>query len=344
MNWLLGIFSCGGAAYRVDVASAPGQPAPGRATRGLPVPVAGQSWAEFSALYARVLAREIDRGRYDRYNPYYDDRYGFNIMPLEGSDAYQARMKSAAAWFARLRTNSLRDQRSKWMDLHNLTSDPWNDLDLSLAAAGVAGTLTASRDRNYRPTQLPIRGRLSQYVRTDPTDPANTVSQLSALRNRPGVYTGGGTGGSGYAYSGSVLLITGSRGYSDYAKIRAKIAEAAAAPGGLSRVVHGGAAGADMLAERAARELGIPTLIYIPKWGSGSSYNRAAGHQRNSAMLWQNIDASGGMSVAAFFAGRATPGTSGMVEKAIKAGLHGSTTGLTPAQRQRLIDDITGGG
>ena len=76
-----------------------------------------------------------------------------------------------------------------------------------------------------------------------------------------------------------VLLVTGDRNWSNGARIYRTIA--AAAPF-LSRVIHGGARGADTLAGDVAVKLGIPVTRYPAQW---DRWGRSAGMIRNQQML-----------------------------------------------------------
>jgi len=104
---------------------------------------------------------------------------------------------------------------------------------------------------------------------------------------------------------GGRLLITGGRDNEDYDVIYEAIKA-----NNPDVVIHGGARGADRLAEKAAKELGIPTEVYIPDWdGQGKS----AGFKRNAQMLAEGKPTS----VIAFRGGK---GTANMVKLATDAG------------------------
>lgn len=76
-------------------------------------------------------------------------------------------------------------------------------------------------------------------------------------------------------------------------------------------VIHGDAAGADALAKRWARELGIPDIACPADW---DSYGKSAGYIRNKAMLVHHKP----NAVIAFPGGR---GTTNMVLTAQRAGV-----------------------
>lgn len=78
------------------------------------------------------------------------------------------------------------------------------------------------------------------------------------------------------------ILVTGSRAWTDYDVIRDAIEKAAADLGGDAVVVHGNAQGADRLADRAARALGLRTEPRSARW---RTEGRAAGPLRNQRMV-----------------------------------------------------------
>lgn len=79
------------------------------------------------------------------------------------------------------------------------------------------------------------------------------------------------------------LVVIGSRGFNNYDLLfqeLKKIEEVEI----IGLIVSGGAAGADTLAERYARENNIPVLVIKPEW---DLYGKAAGFIRNEK-LWDN--------------------------------------------------------
>lgn len=110
------------------------------------------------------------------------------------------------------------------------------------------------------------------------------------------------------------ILITGSRMLTDYNLVRDAIAKAAAELGPDAVVVHGAARGADRLAERAARELDLPTEAHPADW---DREGRAAGVLRNQRMV------SAGADVCLVFlrAGAANIGTKDCWRRADRAGI-----------------------
>lgn len=114
-----------------------------------------------------------------------------------------------------------------------------------------------------------------------------------------------------------VLLVCGGRNYEDeavfdYIMDGFLTALQMEAPGMQLIVVHGGAPGADRLADQWAKYHSIPVIAYHAEW---EKHGRAAGMIRNSEMLkkWRPH------LVVSFPGGR---GTAHMVSIARKAGVH----------------------
>lgn len=74
------------------------------------------------------------------------------------------------------------------------------------------------------------------------------------------------------------ILVCGGRDYTDEERVREVLSEFA--PDTI--VVHGSAKGADSLADKVARELGMPSRPYPADW---DAYGLAAGPKRNQEML-----------------------------------------------------------
>lgn len=104
----------------------------------------------------------------------------------------------------------------------------------------------------------------------------------------------------------TTVLVCGGRDYDDYEKVRATLN--ALKPW---RVIHGGARGADNLADRWAQYCGIACEVYEADW---ETHGKAAGPMRNQKML----DDGKPDLVVAFPGGR---GTADMVRRAKKAGV-----------------------
>jgi hypothetical protein len=82
---------------------------------------------------------------------------------------------------------------------------------------------------------------------------------------------------------------------------------------GVTRIIHGGARGADALADAAAKELGLPVTSYPAEW---EREGRAAGPLRNARML-----AEGKPGLVLAFPRGASPGTRHMMRIAREAGI-----------------------
>lgn len=111
------------------------------------------------------------------------------------------------------------------------------------------------------------------------------------------------------------VLVTGSTGWTDYGLIYRRLAALANADNGEQKVVviHGDAAGADTLADKAARELGYHVRKYPADWKMG----KMAGKSRNTAML--NMEHPN--AVLAFWKDE-SPGTGDMIDKALDSGVY----------------------
>jgi YspA, cpYpsA-related SLOG family len=79
------------------------------------------------------------------------------------------------------------------------------------------------------------------------------------------------------------VLICGGRNYSDYERILATLVEVGGKEA-IKLVVHGSARGADLLGDRAATQLDIPSQGVPADW---TTYGKAAGPIRNQFMLDQ---------------------------------------------------------
>jgi len=107
------------------------------------------------------------------------------------------------------------------------------------------------------------------------------------------------------------ILVCGDRRWTDYGMIWKELVERLP----IELVIHGGARGADALAGRAARELGIPVSEFPAEW---SRYGRAAGPIRNRRML----DEGKPDLVLAFHNDiNRSLGTRNMVRQAVEAGV-----------------------
>ena len=99
--------------------------------------------------------------------------------------------------------------------------------------------------------------------------------------------------------------VVGSRGFDDYGLLKEILRKHQ-----ISKIISGGARGADELAERFAEEYGIETEIYKPDW---KAYGRSAGPKRNKTIV-ENSD-----KVIAFWDGKSR-GTKSSIDHAKKVG------------------------
>jgi hypothetical protein len=110
------------------------------------------------------------------------------------------------------------------------------------------------------------------------------------------------------------VIVAGSRGFSDYTLLRAKLDALLAgklADGATVTIVSGGARGADTLGERYAEERGLTCLVMPADW---DRHGRSAGYKRNEEM------ANVANALVAFWDGR-SPGTKHMIDIARQRGL-----------------------
>ena len=111
------------------------------------------------------------------------------------------------------------------------------------------------------------------------------------------------------------ILVTGSRDWADYERVRVAIGAAAFEYGTAASdvvVVHGGARGADRCAADAAAELGVRAEPHVADW---KRHGRRAGPYRNQQM----VDA--GAAVCLAFPMGVSVGTRDCVRRAELAGI-----------------------
>jgi len=100
------------------------------------------------------------------------------------------------------------------------------------------------------------------------------------------------------------VAVVGSRSFRDYELMKYKLSNLS-----IAEIVSGGAMGADKLAERYAKEMDIPVVIFYPEWSIG----KHAGLLRNTDIVrYSDI-------VYAFWDGH-SPGTADSIQKAISMG------------------------
>ena len=81
--------------------------------------------------------------------------------------------------------------------------------------------------------------------------------------------------------TGNKVAVVGSRTFNNY-ELLYKTLSVYHATTGISLIISGGAAGADTMAERFAKENNIPTSIHKPDW---KKYGRSAGIIRNKDII-----------------------------------------------------------
>ena len=74
------------------------------------------------------------------------------------------------------------------------------------------------------------------------------------------------------------VAVIGSRNFSNYELLKKTLNEIP----GIKKIISGGAAGADSLAEKWAKEHSVETVIYKPDW---AKYGRGAGVVRNRLII-----------------------------------------------------------
>jgi hypothetical protein len=107
------------------------------------------------------------------------------------------------------------------------------------------------------------------------------------------------------------VLVCGGRDFDDYTRLAVSLRLAARSHGEITEIIHGGARGADMLADRWAMDNRITCTIYHADW---QKHGRKAGPLRNQRML----DDAKPDVVVAMPGGR---GTADMVARAKAAGV-----------------------
>lgn len=116
------------------------------------------------------------------------------------------------------------------------------------------------------------------------------------------------------------IIIAGSRDFNDYELLKKSaieiITKKTMLPD-LTRIVSGGARGADTLGERFANEMGLEITRFIPDW---DGLGKRAGYVRNAEMAKFAVeDYNDGMLIA-FWDGQSR-GTKHMIDLANKYGL-----------------------
>lgn len=105
------------------------------------------------------------------------------------------------------------------------------------------------------------------------------------------------------------LAVVGTRTFTDY-PVLCKALDAVRTKHAVEKIVSGGARGADRLAERYAKENGIPMQIKVPDW---KTHGKRAG-------LLRNTDIVNACDVLCAFWDGKSRGTQDSIDKAKKAG------------------------
>lgn len=77
------------------------------------------------------------------------------------------------------------------------------------------------------------------------------------------------------------LAVVGSRDFNNYSLAEKAISELVQ-KNSITELISGGAGGADLLAERYAKEHSIPITVHRPDW---AGHKRGAGHRRNETIV-----------------------------------------------------------
>ena len=116
------------------------------------------------------------------------------------------------------------------------------------------------------------------------------------------------------------VIIAGSRDFSDYELLKKStieiITKKTMLPD-LTRIVSGGARGADTLGERFANEMGLEISRFIPDW---DGLGKRAGYVRNAEMAKFAVEDDNDGMLIAFWDGQSR-GTKHMIDLAKRYGL-----------------------
>lgn len=107
------------------------------------------------------------------------------------------------------------------------------------------------------------------------------------------------------------VLVCGGRNYDDYESLATCLSAVQVTREPFTVLIHGGASGADTLADTYARRHNIPVLVFDADW---KTHGRAAGPKRNKKMLTE-----GAPDLVMAFPGKV--GTKNMVALAVAAGV-----------------------
>ena len=116
------------------------------------------------------------------------------------------------------------------------------------------------------------------------------------------------------------VIIAGSRDFNDYELLKKSaieiITKKTMLPD-LTRIVSGGARGADTLGERFANEMGLEITRFIPNW---DGLGKRAGYVRNAEMAKFAVEDNNDGMLIAFWDGQSR-GTKHMIDLAKRYGL-----------------------
>ena len=116
------------------------------------------------------------------------------------------------------------------------------------------------------------------------------------------------------------VIIAGSRDFNDYELLKKSaieiITKKTMLPD-LTRIVSGGARGADTLGERFANEMGLEITRFIPNW---DGLGKRAGYVRNAEMAKFAVEDNNDGMLIAFWDGQSR-GTKHMIDVAKRYGL-----------------------
>lgn len=114
---------------------------------------------------------------------------------------------------------------------------------------------------------------------------------------------------------GRSILVCGSRTFTNWELMRSTLNEANQRSE-VSRVIHGGAAGADRMGGRWGKVMALKVMEVLPEWGK---YGVSAGYKRNLTML-DMLEIVCGDEVIAFWDGESR-GTQHTIQHATDRGL-----------------------
>lgn len=109
------------------------------------------------------------------------------------------------------------------------------------------------------------------------------------------------------------VLVTGSRSYANYTRMKEEIVNS-----GADIIIHGGAKGADSLAGEVATQRGLVCRVYQAQW---DKFGKAAGSKRNQEMLDKEHTKDEPVDLVLAFPVEGSIGTLDMMRRAERAGI-----------------------